>query len=257
MSRNKASLELVKRYYPDYSGPVHVYRLQTHILGKILWPLIDSYAGPEDVIVDLGCGSGSILNQLCQRAATAVGIDQDDSGFWRYPDLNLVKGSLYHLPIQANAVDLAISRWVFEHLANPEAAIAEIWRILKPKGVVLIVVPNLLHPLIMLSRVLPLRSKQWILYTLNGIKKETVLKTYYCANTEGALDRLFREAGFEKVEFIYSGDPSYWLFSSFLFRCVVRAQGLAKFQPLRRFRMVMVGLYRKGDTETQSQGASQ
>jgi ubiquinone/menaquinone biosynthesis C-methylase UbiE len=186
-----------------------------------------------------------------------VGIDQDDSGFWRYPDLNLVKGSLYHLPIRTNVVYVAISRWVFEHLANPAAATTEIQRILKPKGLVLIIAPNLLNPLIMLSRILPLRFKQWMLYILNGIKKETVLKTYYRANTEGALDRLFREAGFEKVEFIYLGDPSYWLFSSFLFRCVVRTQGLAKFQLLRWFRMVMVGLYRKGDTETQSQGASQ
>lgn len=243
---HKAPLELIKKYYPDYLGSVSVYGLQSYIIRKIVRPIVDRNIRSEDTIVDLGCGVGWLVNQLRREVTTAIGIDEVDSGFKKSSDMNLIKGSLYHLPIRGGRVDFAISLWVFEHLEKPRMAIAEIQRILKPKGLVLIVVPNLLHPLTMLSKIFPLWFKQWMLYTLNGIRKETVLKTYYRANTEGKLDRLFHEAGFKKVEFFYSDDASYWLFSKFLFRCAMAAnQGLTKFHFLKRFKMNLIGLYWK------------
>jgi ubiquinone/menaquinone biosynthesis C-methylase UbiE len=243
---HKAPLELIEKYYPEYSGSVNVYGLQHYIIMKIVRPLVDRHIHSEDTLVDLGCGAGWMVNQLQRQVATAIGIDEVDSGFKKLSNLNFIKGSLYQLPIRGGRVDFAISMWVFEHLKEPHRAITEIQRILKPKGLVLIVVPNLYHPLIMLSTIFPLRFKQWMLYTLNGIRKETVLKTYYRANTEGKLDRLSHEAGFKKVEFFYSDDASYWLFSKFLFRCAMAAnQGLTKFHFLKRFKMNLIGLYWK------------
>lgn len=243
---HKAPLALIKKYYPNYPGPVTVYGLQSYTIRKIVRPMVDRNIHSDDTLVDLGCGGGWMVKQLEREVATAIGIDEAVTGFNKFSDLNLIQGSLYHLPIRGGKVDFAISEWVFEHLKKPQMAVTEIQRILKPKGLVLIVVPNLLHPLIMLSKIFPLRFKQWMLYTLNGIREETVLKTYFRANTEGRLDRLFHEAGFEKVEFHYSDNASYWLFSKWLFRCAMEMKGgLAKFHFLRRFKLVMIALYRK------------
>jgi ubiquinone/menaquinone biosynthesis C-methylase UbiE len=243
---HKAPLALIKKYYPDYSGTVTVYGLQSYIIRKMVRPMVDRNIHSEDTFVDLGCGGGWLVKQLQQEVATAVGIDEVDSGFKKFSDLNLIQGSLYHLPIREGRADFAISLWVFEHLKKPRLAIAEIRRILKPKGFVLVLAPNLLNPLIMFSKIFPFRSKQWMLYTLNGIRKDTVLKTYFRANTECKLDRMFHEAGFEKAGFIYSDSPSYWLFSKFLFRCSMEiTRNLGKFPFLKRFKMNFVAVYRK------------
>ncbi len=245
----RAPLSLVQRYCPEYPGPVDVYMLQVHLINKVCSPLIERYVGAEDVVVDLGCGSGTMGERLRQRGATVLGIDLDEREFAldRYPELNFVKGTLYDLPFRSGLADFVMSRWVFEHLDDPGAAIAEVQRILKPNGLALIIVPNVLHPVMMLSRFVPLRFKQWMLYALDGIKEKSVMATYYRVNTEGALDRHFHAGGFEKVAFVYSADPSYWIFSGLVFRLATATHALARFWPFRRLQMQMVGLYRKTD----------
>ncbi len=244
----KTPLEMIQKYYPDYSGNVTVYGLQWHITRKTVRPIMDRYIHLDATFLDLGCGWGGLVKRLQDEVATAIGIDEVDAGFKKFPGLNLIQGSLYHLPLKGGRVDLAISLWVFEHLEKPRMAVAEIQRILKPQGIVFVLAPNLLNPLILFSKIFPLRFKQWMLHRLNGIKKHTVLKTYFHANTESELDRIFQGAGFEKVEFVYLESPSYWLFSKFLFRCSMEiTRRLAKFPFLKRFKTNFVAVYRKAD----------
>lgn len=242
-----ATTELVQRYYPDFTGRPYVHLLQVHLLAKVFWPLLDGVIGPDDVIVDIGCGAGSTVKDVAPKVKTAVGVDLIDLGLRKYGSahLNLVQGSVYDLPLPSGVADLATSRWMFEHLADPRAAIAEIARVLKPRGRMLIVVPNAFHPGISLSRVTPTFLKQFALERLDGIPPEVVMKTYYRANSQRALDALFGEAGFEKKAFVYSSDPSYWMFSRVAFRCAAASARVSKALPLQRARMQMVGLYRK------------
>ncbi len=245
---HKTPLALIQKYYPDYSGNVTVYGLQWYIIRKMVRPIVDRHIHSADTFLDLGCGSGILVKQLKGEVAAAIGIDEVDTGFKNFSDLNLIQGSLYHLPVKGGRVDLAISLWVFEHLEKPGTAVAEIQRILKPQGIVFVLAPNLLNPLILLSKIFPLRFKQWMLHRLNGIRKETVLKTYFHANTEQELDRIFQGAGFKKVEFLYLESPSYWIFSKFLFRCSMEiTRRLAKFPFLKRFKTNFVAVYRKAD----------
>lgn len=243
--RRPAAPETITRTYPEYDGSVDVYQLQLHISNRVLDPILHRYVRPGDAVADLGCGSGTLLHRLRHRAGPLVGVDLDDAGFYKYPDLDLRKGTVYEVPIESGTVDVVSSKWVFEHLAEPARAVAEIRRILKPEGVAIIAAPNLAHPTMALSWALPTRLKQRALSFVDGIQEELVLPTYYRANTERALDRWFRGAGFAKLEFDYWGDPSYWLFSSPLFRLAEHTRRVGqRVGRLRRLSMNLVGTYR-------------
>lgn len=243
--RRPAAPETITRAYPEYDGPVDVYQLQLHISNRVLDPILERYVRPGDTVADLGCGSGTLLHRLRHRAGAVVGVDLDDAGFYKYPDLDLRKGTIYEVPIESGTVDVVSSKWVFEHLDEPARAVAEIRRILKPEGVAIIAAPNVAHPSMALSWALPTRLKQRALAFVDGIQEDLVLPTYYRANTERALDRCFRGAGFAKLEFDSWGDPSYWLFSSPLFRLAERTRRIGRrVGPLRRMSMNLVGTYR-------------
>lgn len=260
MSRS-APLGLVRRFYPDFEGPVFLHNLQAHLIGRVTRPLVEQYLPKGGVAVDLGCGSGTMVRELSGRAATAIGVDLDDSAFGKHAELSvrgedareldrrpgafLVRRSLYDVPVRDASVDLVTSRWVFEHLEQPSAAIREIRRILKPGGVVLLVIPNRLHLGIFVSSLLPLRVKQVLLRTSSGVKEELVMPTYYRINTDRSLERQLGKAGFERLELQYVSDPSYWLFSRVAFRGAMFAGAVARRLPLRRFRMHIVAAYRK------------
>ena len=244
-----ATPELVRRYYPDYHPEEfgwshHTYPFEVHLIDKTFWPLVDRCLRPGDVAVDLGCGPGTIVSQLDARGARAIGVDLKDSGFGRRPDLTLIKADARDLPLESESVDLVTSRWMFEHLEDPSTVVREIRRVLKPGGHALIVAPNVLHPGMMLSKILPTGVKQWLL-RLNGIEENWVLPTYYRANTRHALHRSFDSAGFREVEFAYSADSAYWLFSGTLFRVAMAAGRVTELLGLQRFRMQLVGLYQK------------
>lgn len=256
------SVALIRRFHPEYDGSPFVHVLQDHLVGRHFWPLIYRYVDQSDVAIDLGCGSGTTVKLLAERVATSIGIDHDDAAFGKHGleivgpdevDLHarrgafLVKGDIGRLPLADGTVDFATSRWVFEHLEDPGAVVAEMERVLRPGGYALIVVPNRLHPGILLSSAFPLRLKQWMLRASSGVDEELVIRTYYRANTEPTLDRWFGDAGFEKVGLWFVADPSYWLFSRSLFVLMSSLGRVARVLPLRRFRMHIVALYRKGD----------
>lgn len=263
-----ASLATIQRHFPAFSGEPFIHNLQSHIIDTLLEPLLVRYVQPGSVALDLGCGSGTMVKRMADRGATAIGIDLEDSAFEKHEDLTvldedlndvlgqpggyLLQGDISQIPLRDGVADFVTSRWVFEHLADPAAVLREVSRVLKPGGVALIVVPNKRHMGMMLSNVLPLRVKQRLLFALNGIEEDLVFPTYYRANTEADLDRLFLETGLEKVELHYLRDPSYWLFSESLFRAAVTAGKIAQRLPLRRFRMHILAVYRKAEADERS-----
>lgn len=122
--------------------------LNREILGDFDLPAHVEQALPAScsTAVDLGCGTGAVLARLLERVPHVIGVDgalgmlnlcrkrlaggQCESS----QGLSLRIGELSHLPLRDHEADFASVNLVLHHLADPEAGLAEIQRILRPGG---------------------------------------------------------------------------------------------------------------------------
>ena len=88
-------------------------------------------------ILDCGCGTGSNLAML-EPFGTAVGFDLTRLGteFAKAHGHRVAQASISHIPFQTATFDVATSFDVFQVLPDDveQAAIGEMWRVLKPGG---------------------------------------------------------------------------------------------------------------------------
>jgi 2-polyprenyl-3-methyl-5-hydroxy-6-metoxy-1,4-benzoquinol methylase len=102
--------------------------------------------GPEKRrVLDVGCGRGVLLQEFRRRGWEVQGTElSEQAASYARQSLKMPVeiGSLETIHFPANHFD-AITLWhVLEHVTNPRALLAEINRILKPGGVLLVSVPN-------------------------------------------------------------------------------------------------------------------
>ncbi len=71
--------------------------------------------------------------------AKSLGVPDEEL----YPSVGGIVGNLLHLPLADNSVDGAVCADVIEHIENPDLALSEMCRVLKPGGKVIVVVPSL------------------------------------------------------------------------------------------------------------------
>lgn len=131
-------------YTPGYSAPVVAFMEQrtaeTH--GGFFLPHLVSGCH----VLDVGCGPGTITLGLARRVGPGVvtGIDIEDSQFGKAREqaererLNVEfrKASVYQLPFDDGCFDAVFSHALLEHLSDPAAALAELRRVLRPKGLI-------------------------------------------------------------------------------------------------------------------------
>ena len=92
-------------------------------------------------VVDLGCGTGLVLERLRPFVRQLIGVDGsarmlelarrrfgDDSG------VSLRIGELEHLPLRDGEADFACMNLVLHHLSDPVRALVEIRRVIRPGG---------------------------------------------------------------------------------------------------------------------------
>jgi malonyl-CoA O-methyltransferase len=95
--------------------------------------------------LDAGCGKGRFLRVLLARypAADLWGVDLSDAMLRYVPSgINTRQGSLLNLPFADGVFDRVFSVEALEHAINPEVAVRELCRVLKPGGRIVIVDKN-------------------------------------------------------------------------------------------------------------------
>ena len=102
--------------------------------------------------VDIGCGSGGISRHLAPSFHSVCGVDPEPWPRWQefmaqQSNLSFREESIESLGLADNSVDVVICNQVYEHVPNPEALIAQVFRILRPGGVCYFAGPNLLYPI--------------------------------------------------------------------------------------------------------------
>jgi len=99
---------------------------------------------PDARFLELGCGPGflcgAVAGALAQGCATGLDASADLLAVARsvvlpeHPNLVFVRGEAAALPFADASFDFAYSRLVFQHLAEPGAALRELRRVLRPGG---------------------------------------------------------------------------------------------------------------------------
>jgi ArsR family transcriptional regulator len=105
-----------------------------------------AFADPSWTVGDLGCGTGQVSAALAPFVAKVVGVDESAAmlqaakkRLLAFTNVDLRRGDLEELPIDDRRLDAATMMLVLHHLPSPEKAIAEVARVLKPGGRVVIV----------------------------------------------------------------------------------------------------------------------
>lgn len=107
----------------------------------------------ESIILDMPCGRGFYLNMFRYVSdCTIIGAELD----WEiirkaqtnvgHLNIPLHNANIYELPYPSNYFDAVIASEILEHIEDDTRALREIYRVLKPNGVVAITVPHANYP---------------------------------------------------------------------------------------------------------------
>jgi SAM-dependent methyltransferase len=127
-------------YYRPLTAPLYRARLRDGLalLGD----------GPFDSLLEVGYGSGVFLPELARRTKRLVGIDvhAGRDGVTRMAerldlDVELLDASLFELPFEDGTFDALVCLSVLEHLVELDAALAELRRVVRPGGRLVLGVP--------------------------------------------------------------------------------------------------------------------
>lgn len=128
---------------PLSSGPDRARRQAAMLTG-----ILQGLAG-RAVIIDVGCGEGSALAVAAGQnpAHRFAGIDWSGDALRRARALGLtvVRAAVTApgLPVADGSADVVIMSELIEHLVDPDQAMAEVRRVLRPGGSLLLSTPNL------------------------------------------------------------------------------------------------------------------
>jgi ubiquinone/menaquinone biosynthesis C-methylase UbiE len=112
--------------------------------------------GPQDVLLDLACGTGAALRTAAPTVARAVGCDlspgmlaqararAEGLGNVSFCEANAAEG----LPFEEGEFTAAMCTTAFHHFTDQPRVITELARVLAPGGRVLIGDANAAHPLV-------------------------------------------------------------------------------------------------------------
>jgi SAM-dependent methyltransferase len=185
---------------------------------------------PEDVVLDFGAGRGEFvdsdpsshrvwLQNFRGRCGHVDGCDPDPVVL-ENPTLDaaatLVIGE--PLPYEDERFDLIISRYVFEHIGEPEWAARELIRVLKPGGWICAMTPNKWGYVALASRLVPNRLHSTALSKVQpGRQEKDVFPTTYLLNRPSAVERYFGHSA-DVYHYSTSAVPSYHFGSLVLMR---------------------------------------
>jgi SAM-dependent methyltransferase len=164
--------------------------------GKLRWArrvkMLSSHLKPRMTVLELGCGTGYLTQELARSGADVIAIDIS-------PELlEIARTNCFAPNVQyqiQNAYALGYSEAVFDsvvgssvlHHLEIEPALRDIYRVLKPAGTIYFTEPNMLNPQIAIQKNIP-----WIKRKLGDSPDETAFFRW-------PLRRLLEQTGYGDI----------------------------------------------------------
>jgi len=101
---------------------------------------------PNHRILEVGCGIGSVVFELTRQGHNIIGRDISREaityGLKKYGDIKLDVQAAEELQFENETFDIVLSFDLFEHIAQVDRHISEVFRVLRPGGCYLFQTPN-------------------------------------------------------------------------------------------------------------------
>jgi SAM-dependent methyltransferase len=116
--------------YPDTFGPVTLQAVE---------PLLDAVgAAPGVRLLDIATGPGYVAAAAARRGANVTGVDfapaMVEHARQLHPGLDIREGDALRLPFEQATFDAAVTSFGLLHFDEPDRALAEMRRVLRPGG---------------------------------------------------------------------------------------------------------------------------
>lgn len=187
-------------YTPGYGDVAVRYMKRRHAERDAAFVLPHLKSGMT--LLDCGCGPGTITVGLAEKVAPGrvVAVDLEPSQIaWAEKtaaargttNVRFEAASVYKLPFADHSFDAVYSHALFEHLSEPQSALQELRRVLRPGGLIALASPdwagNLMAP--------PDSEAERAIEVLKAIQKRNGGNPYVGRE----LGQLLREAGFGRI----------------------------------------------------------
>jgi SAM-dependent methyltransferase len=128
-----------------YDQPLRLFPIEHPTMRLLLDPL------PASVVLDAACGTGRYSAYLAGRGHRVIGVDRSPAMLAKardkLPESEFREGDLEALPVESGSVDAAVCALALVHLPEIGRAIAELARVVRPGGRVII---SDVHPFLVL-----------------------------------------------------------------------------------------------------------
>jgi ubiquinone/menaquinone biosynthesis C-methylase UbiE len=151
---------MVTKFAAAYQGEAPTTFSDQHLVSRknFALRLLQNAVPRGSKILEVGCGAGVFTAELMRHGYDVWGIDlseamikyaQETSGIRRFS-----VGDMENLEFSDNTFDAVTCLGVIEYLERDEAALREMWRVLKPGGRAIISTPNASSPFYLTGRLL-------------------------------------------------------------------------------------------------------
>ncbi|GIE79941.1 ubiquinone biosynthesis O-methyltransferase [Actinoplanes philippinensis] len=111
-----------------------------HWLAAARAALVPPAATPGRVLVDAGCGGGLLAPHLRGKGYRHIGVDLRRTGLAQAVPhgVTAINGDVTALPLRAGGADVVVAGEILEHVPDLPGTVAELCRVLRPGGLVVL-----------------------------------------------------------------------------------------------------------------------